>query len=220
MMKRLILLIALCPVLAVLIAASNPQYTVPQATGGAFTTTCVTPFSDTFPGSGPLSSCWTNVPISGYVACAQAIGHAQSSGGASSSCMAIVGGGLTFSATSQQAQVTWTRASGAPILGGVVVNMTTAGTGAVVLEGGAGGAAYVQEYVAGAFSHNICTAAPPNNGETIKLAVSGTTYTLTNVTTSTTMCTGTQTGLSGNPGIIGANGSSGQIGSLTNFTAQ
>jgi hypothetical protein len=217
-MKRLTILIAMCPVLAVLIAAANPQYTIPMHTAAPLVTGCSgpLPFTDNFGGTGPLSPCWKNTTVTGYVACQQNGGYASSSGGASSACQEIVGGSFAFSSTNQYAQGAVDRRAGTVDEVGLVVNGTSSGSGVIAIE--YGGTFYVQQLNNGAYVRNLCTASGVG-AVTIKLAVSGTTYTATNVTNSTTICSGTQTGMSGSPGMIATVDASGNVARVSNFTA-
>lgn len=190
------------------------QFTVPMHTGvlASVPSGCGTlPVTDSFTGSGALSSCWTQSTVSGDVPLVRSSGVVIPNTASSQGQATFTG--VVFSTTVQYAQAKLVWAAGN--YSGVCINMTVAGTGACYLPN----LTAVAGFTAGSYTGNIiagCAALP--SGDVVKLSVTGGTGTVTDVTTSTVLCSAALAGYSGNPGIL-VDHRNNSTDSITNFEA-
>ncbi len=179
-MKKILLLIAICPVLAVLLAASGAQYTIPMHTGALTPFACGSlPFSDSFSGSGGLTPCWSITAESGSVACSQASGASVSSS-ASSTCVETVTG-LAFPNPTQYVQGKVSFTSGA--YSGICPSMKTTGYGVCYFP--ANKALYSITPTGGAVIQSGLPSV--TSGNVLKVTMTSTSISIYDVTTSTTV---------------------------------
>lgn len=213
-MKRLIFAICACPLLAMLLAASGgSQYAIPFHTGASNSSfSCGSlPFSDSFSGSGGLSSCWS-VP-SGDTACAQASGKAVSSS-SSNTCITTVTG-VTYPVPTQYVQAAVTYSSTSQYTG-LCPSMKISGYGLCVFPG-LKSLLYITPTGGGGITSWGYLAA---SGDVIKISLTSSTIGAYDVTTSTWLLQSypysNTTYNSGPPGmwVAGATGNS-----ITAFTA-
>lgn len=191
----------------------GPGPGTPHVSGGGGSCVTTPPVSDTFSGSGALCSAWTQTSASGFVPLVRSSGFAVPNT-SSSQGMAVFTGASFSSVQYSQAALTWQSGN----YSGVCVGMSVSGTGACyfpnigdvysVLNGSG-----VGSIVTG------CSSLP--SGNTVKLDVaSGPTYTVTDITTSTVLCTGSGgAAFTGSPAII-VDQRSGSTDKITNFGAQ
>jgi hypothetical protein len=180
--------------------AAKSGYTNSAVGSAAYTITSSYPVTDTFSGTGALSSNWTNTTASGsygYVPLAQAGGTVVTSRSGYWGLATYTG--VTFTNDQySQAKFVYHTSGLATMATGPCVRMNTAGNGICyfpdegqmrVLNGGTETTIIVSCPVAAA-------------GDTVKLSVTGTTYTCTDITTGAT-ASGTNSAYStGNPGIL------------------
>jgi hypothetical protein len=168
-------------------------------------------FTDNFSGSGALSASWTNIAVGGFTGtCVQGSGVAYSSTG--SNCIAFINS-VSFSATSQSIQAALTGG-----WSGLALNIDASGNGVYYAQNPAPYALYT--LAAGVKTSLASCSGGSAGGHTMKMSVSGTTYTVYDVTASATVCTGTASGYSGSPGIFayGTGSGKGTVGPVaTNF---
>jgi hypothetical protein len=135
------------------------------------------PVTDSFSGSGTLSSNWTNSTAAGGVALAQSGGTVGLSVSGQHGLALYTG--TTF-ANDQYAQTTFVNHSSAGGATGVCVRMNAAGNGVCYMAD----YGLIYAMVDGAASYNIATGCPiPSSGDTIRLTAIGVTYTCKDVTT-------------------------------------
>lgn len=194
--------------------AAAPQWQVGQRsfTPPASGPSC-TPFTDNFAGSGALSASWTQTSASGFVPLVRASGFAVPNTSGSIALASITG--CTFSSTSQyiQAQVVLPTSS---TYNSLCLNVTVTGTGVCYFPD----FDLIYTIVLGSPTASVASCSAITSGDTVKIAVSGTTYTATDVTTSATLCSGTSLGASGSPALMvdwSHGGSNGQ--KMTNVQA-
>lgn len=169
-------------------------------------------FTDSFSGSGALSGSWTNIGVGSFTGtCVQASGVADSSTGTNCIAFINIGG---FSATSQSIQATLTGS-----WSGLALNMDATGKGVYYQQSPAPDKIYT--LAAGVKTTLATCSGGSAGGHTIKMIVSGTTYSVYDVTASNTLlCSGSASGYSGGPGIFayGTGGGKGTVGPVaTNF---
>jgi hypothetical protein len=156
------------------------------------------PVTDSFNGSGSLSSNWTNTTATGqpYVAVARNSGMVGLSVPGQQG-LAIYSG-ATF-ANDQYAQATFINPSSASSdATGVCVHMSADGTGVCYLA--AYGVIYALTNGVGSYGIGDCPI--PSSGDTIQLKVVGSTYTCTDVTTGASASGNDVSYPGGNPGIL------------------
>ncbi len=156
------------------------------------------PVTDTFSGSGPLSSNWTSTtaPGQGYVPLQQAAGQVVPSTPAQQGLAIYTGAIFTNDQYSQVKFVAHLVVGGST---GPCVRMSLAGDGVCYL------ADFGQIYllVAGGGVAPIVSGCPiPSSGDTIQLSVLGTTYTCTDVTTGASASGNDSTVTTGSPAIL------------------
>lgn len=173
------------------------QFTVPAHTGAVAVAPTVTcsgpPYTDNFTGSGSLSSCWTQTTASGFVPLVRSSGYAVPNA-ASSQGIAVYTGATFGSTQSIQCVLVWTAGN----YSGCGIYTDTAGDGAYYipnlnavykLVAGSGTGAYISG----------CSAF--TSGDTVKVEGTPSATTVTDVTTSTVLCTGSA--IPGNTGLPG-----------------
>jgi RHS repeat-associated protein len=153
------------------------------------------PLTDSFSGSGALSSNWTSTLNNGYVALTQNSGTAGVS--VSGQAGLAIYMGATFS-DDQYAQAVFVNQNSSNSATGVCVRMDSSGTGVCYLAGD--GAIYALDEGAGV--DGIASCPIPSVGDTIRLSVVGAVYTCEDVSTG---ASGTGTywaNIAGHPAIL------------------
>jgi hypothetical protein len=159
----------------------------------------VYPVTDTFPGSGILSSNWTDLANTnpGYVLLQQANSAAVPSVAGAQGMAIYTGATFTNDQYSQINFVSQVASSGSST--GPCVHMSGTGNGVCYLADI--GLLYL--LTGGGGAGDINSSCPiPANGDTIQLSVVGTTYTCTDLTTGASSSTTDSTYTSGNPAIL------------------
>jgi hypothetical protein len=156
------------------------------------------PVTDTFSGTGPLSSNWTSTTAAnqGYVPIQQASGEATLSTPGQQGLAIYTG--ATFSAD-QYSQVKFVTHLAVGSSTGPCVRMSVAGDGVCYLAD----TGHIYLLAAGGGVAPIGSPCPiPSSGDTIQLSVVGTTYTCTDVTTGASASGSDGTVSSGSPAIL------------------
>jgi hypothetical protein len=199
MMKILIMTM----LFAQMISTGNHRKIFPSSGCGSL------PVTDNFSGSGALSTCWTQssdtvdfVPLvrsSGVVV--------PNTTGAQGQATFT---GVVFGATQYaQAVIVWVDKSG------ICVSMSVAGTGACYIPHDN----VVASFTNGSYVGNMLSGCSSlTSGHTAKLAIASGIYTVTDVTTSAVLCSGTGSVFTGTPGIV-VDHRVNSTDSITNFEA-
>jgi hypothetical protein len=154
------------------------------------------PVTDSFSGSGPLSSNWTNTSAQSYVPLQQFNGEAIPAS-ASLQGLAIYTG-ATFT-NDQYAQVTFVNQGPGGSSSGPCVRMSVSGDGVCYLAV----LGTIYQLAAGGGVASIAAGCPiPSSGDTIQIAVVGTTYTCTDITTGVSASGSSSANTTGNPAIL------------------
>ena len=201
----------LLAVVALLVCGFQSTYPAPGAGRQSYAagTSCGSPpFTDSFTGSGSLGSCYTALAMGSYGPLAKSSGTATcaSSGG----CISVITG-VTFPANQY-----FEAAPASSLLGGYAywcIEMNTAGNGVCFFSDQfSAGINAIYTLVGGSLTTSLASCSTPGAGDTIKISNVGTAVTVTDVTASTTLCTGTYSG-TGSPafGLFNTTGSFGPI---------
>ena len=154
------------------------------------------PAIDSFSGTGPLSTNWTNTSASGYVALTQSSGTVVPSASGAQGLATYTS--ITF-AFNQYSRVTFYQSAAGGSSTGPCVRMSASGDGVCYLA--SDGAMYVLSNGAGL--NGVSASCPvPSNGDVIEISVVDATYTCTDITTNTSASGTDYTYSSGNPGLL------------------